>query len=72
MKVPVWFPGGTVGFEISSDKLVVENGLIMVLPSLLYHVNDEDVILSDVVAADFQSLRKPSQRFDRRRMGSFS
>ena len=64
MKIPVRFPGGTVGFEISSDKLVVENGQIMVLPSSLYHENDEDVILSDVVAGDFQSLRKPSQIFD--------
>lgn len=56
VKIPVRFPGGTVGFEISSDKLVVENGQIMVLPSSLYHENDEDVILSDVVAGDFQSL----------------
>ena len=55
MKVPVRFPGGKVRFVISSDKLVVKNGQIMVLPSLL-SLNDEDVILSDVVAVDFQSL----------------
>ena len=56
VRVPVRFPGGTVGFDINSDKLVVKDGQIVALPSSLYHVNDEDVILSDVVAADFQCL----------------
>ena len=56
VRVPVRFPGGTVGFDINSDKLVVKDGQIVALPSSLYHVNDEDVILSDVAAADFQCL----------------
>ena len=56
VRVPVRLQGGTVGFDINSDKLVVKDVQIVALPSSLYHVNDEDVILSDVAAADFQCL----------------
>ena len=33
VRVPVRFPGGTVGFDINSDKLVVKDGQIVALPS---------------------------------------
>ena len=56
VKISVKFPDVTVGFHISSDKLLVENGQIMVLPPQVYDVKDGEVILSDVVAAEFHHL----------------
>ena len=56
IKISVKFPDGTIGFDISSDKLLVQNKQIMVLPSHLYDVKDGEVVLSDVVSAEFQHL----------------
>ena len=56
VEISVNFPDVTVGFHISSNKLLVENGQIMVLPPQVYDVEDGEVILSDVVAAEFHYL----------------
>ena len=56
VKVSVRFPEGTIPFEIGSDKLEVANGQIMVLPPQLFEVVDGEVVLSDAVSVDFQSL----------------
>ena len=56
VRVLVRFPDGTVNFSISSDKLVVDQGQIMVLPMQLYEVKDGEVTLADAVKADFELL----------------
>lgn len=56
VKIAVRFPDGTIIFDISSDKLVVNIGQIMVLLMQLYQVIDEEMKLADAVSADFDLL----------------
>ena len=57
VKISVCFPGGTINFQVATDKLVTENGQIMALPKQLYKIIEGEVILSDAVSRDFEVLQ---------------